>query len=56
VPLEPPQRQPDGSWTVTHGSQVTAFGLDGTARVAYLAGTTVADYAHDIPLLLRGQT
>jgi protein SCO1/2 len=55
VPVEAPERQPDGSWIVTHGSQVTAFSPDGTARVAYLTGTTVADYAHDIPLLLRGE-
>ncbi|KLL09819.1 MULTISPECIES: SCO family protein [Protofrankia] len=56
VTLERPQRQPDGSVTVSHGTQVTAFSPNGTARVAYLAGTKVADYAHDIPLLIAGRT
>jgi protein SCO1/2 len=55
VRLDPPQVRPDGTVSVAHGAQVTAFGPDGTARVAYTAGTTVADYVHDIPLLLRGE-
>ncbi|MEX5632501.1 SCO family protein [Parafrankia sp. FMc2] len=55
VPLAPPRQDPDGARVVPHGSQVTAFGPDGVARVAYQAGTTVADYAHDIPLLIRGE-
>ncbi|TFE27751.1 SCO family protein [Frankia sp. B2] len=54
VPLEPPRRQADGSYTVDHGAQVLAFTPKGQARVVYLAGTPVADYAHDLPLLLRG--
>ncbi len=56
IELESPRRQADGSVTVTHGTQVTAFSPDGTAHVVYLAGTKVADYAHDIPLLIAGQT
>jgi protein SCO1/2 len=52
VPLEPPRRQADGSWIVDHGAQVLAFGPDRRARVVYTAGTPVADYAHDLPLLL----
>ncbi|EFC80730.1 electron transport protein SCO1/SenC [Parafrankia sp. EUN1f] len=55
VPVQAPRQGSDGSWTVTHGSQVTAFSPDGVARVAYQAGTSVEDYAHDIPLLLRGE-
>ncbi|WP_261575032.1 SCO family protein [Frankia gtarii] len=53
VPLEPPRRQADGSWIVDHGAQVLAFGPDRRARTVYTAGTPVADYAHDLPLLLR---
>ncbi|MCM3926299.1 SCO family protein [Frankia sp. AiPs1] len=52
VPLEPPRHQADGSWIVDHGAQVLAFGPDRRARVVYTAGTSVADYAHDLPLLL----
>lgn len=55
VELVPPRTNPDGTVVVGHGSQVTAFGPDGVAHVAYDAGTTVADYAHDIPLLIRGE-
>ncbi len=54
VPLEPPRRQADGSYTVDHGAQVLAFAPNREARIVYLAGTPVADYAHDLPLLLRG--
>lgn len=54
VPIEAPQRQSDGSFTVTHGAQVFAFGPDGRAHYVYLAGTQVTDYAHDLPLLLDG--
>jgi protein SCO1/2 len=55
VRLEPARTNPDGSVVVGHSSQVTAFGPDGVAHVVYEAGTTVADYAHDIPLLVRGE-
>jgi len=53
VPLEPPQRQADGTYTVEHGAQVIAFAPDGQARFVYLAGTQVADYVHDLPLLVK---
>ncbi|MBL7620713.1 SCO family protein [Frankia sp. AgB1.8] len=55
VPLEPPVRQSDGTYTVQHGAQVLAFEPDGKARMVYLAGTPVADYVHDLPLLASGQ-
>ena len=54
VPLAPPVRQSDGTVTVDHGAQVTAFNPDGIARTIYLANTQIEDYAHDIPLLLDG--
>jgi protein SCO1/2 len=56
VSFSTPTPSADGSVVVPHGSQVTAIGSDGVARVGYLAGTAVADYAHDIPLLLAGQS
>jgi protein SCO1/2 len=51
VALTDPERQPDGTYLVTHGTQVIAFAKDDTARVAYLAGTQVKDYMHDLPIL-----
>jgi hypothetical protein len=54
VPLAAPRREADGTITVDHGAQVTAFGPDGVARSVYLANTQVDDYAHDISLLLKG--
>jgi len=56
IPVEPPRQQADGTWQVDHGSQVTAFGTDGVAHTIYLAGVTPTDYAHDIPMLLKGDT
>jgi protein SCO1/2 len=53
VPLEAPERQPNGIWTVAHGTQVNAFTRDNLAHVLYLGGTTVDDYAHDLPILVR---
>ncbi|MCL9758242.1 SCO family protein [Frankia sp. AiPa1] len=54
IPVEKPRQQADGTWVVDHGSQVTAFNPDGLARTVYLAGITPADYAHDIPMLIKG--
>ncbi|WP_250290368.1 SCO family protein [Frankia sp. CiP1_Cm_nod1] len=51
IPLADPVRQPSGIFTVTHGTQVMAFTADDRARAVYLAGTQVADYAHDLPIL-----
>ncbi|WP_018639735.1 SCO family protein [Parafrankia elaeagni] len=51
VALEEPRVQADGSVLVAHGSQVIAFGRDARARVLYLAGTPVADYVADLPVL-----
>ncbi len=53
IPMEDPVRQPNGVFTVTHGTQVMAFTTDNKARVVYLAGTQVADYAHDLPILVN---
>ncbi len=44
---------PGGGYGVSHSAQVFAFTPDDSAHVIYLPGTTSADYAHDIPRLLR---
>jgi protein SCO1/2 len=51
VPLSPPVVEKDGSISVEHGAQTLAF-VGGKASVLWLAGTTPADYAHDIGLLI----
>lgn len=40
-------------YIVGHASQILAFGLDDTARIAYPFGTRQADWAHDLPRLVR---
>ena len=52
----PPAQQealPGGGYGVAHSAQVFAFTPDDSAHVIYLPGMTSADYAHDIPSLLR---
>lgn len=56
VPLEPPQRQKDGSVTVGHGAQVIGYGRDGMAHVLWLAGTSVPDYRADVLRLAAAAT
>lgn len=51
VPLSPPVVEKNGSVSVEHGAQTLAF-VDGKASVLWLAGTTPADYAHDIGRLV----
>ncbi len=50
VPLEPPVKEADGTISVEHGAQTLAF-VAGKASVLWLAGTTSAQYAHDITRL-----
>lgn len=42
-----------GGYGVGHAAQIIAFTPDDTARYAYPAGVTQADWAHDIPLLVN---
>lgn len=51
VPLSPPVVEKNGSVSVEHGAQTLAF-VGGRASVLWLAGTTPADYAHDIGRLV----
>lgn len=52
VPLPPAPKNQKGSYSVTHSSFVLPFSPDGRAHVVYAQGFHVADYAHDMPLLL----
>ncbi len=52
----PPAQREDlagAGYGVSHSAQVFAFTPDDSAHVIYLPGTTSADYAHDLPRLLR---
>ena len=51
VPLAEPEGTGEG-YTVTHSAEVLAFSPDDRAHAVYLDGTSVSDYAHDLPLLL----
>jgi len=46
---------PGGDYTVGHASQVIAFSPDGVARVIYPFGIRQADWAHDLPKLVRAE-
>jgi protein SCO1/2 len=52
VPLAPPVKEADGSISVEHGAHTLAF-VNDKASVLWLAGTTVASYAHDINALAQ---
>ena len=53
VPLDPPEKQPDGTYAVAHGAQVLAFSpADNKAHAVYTLEATSDDYAHDLPLLV----
>jgi protein SCO1/2 len=55
ITIDPPVKQPDGTYTVTHGAEVLAFDKQNKAYVVYTAGTSVPQFQHDIPLLLAGR-
>jgi protein SCO1/2 len=57
VDVEKPIRNKDGSVSSTHGAQVLAFSpKDNKAHVIYMAGTTVKQFAHDLPAIIAGRT
>jgi protein SCO1/2 len=45
----------DASYTVGHAASVVAYTTDDKAHVMYPFGTRQQDWAHDIPLLVRGE-
>ncbi|MGZ4290723.1 MAG: SCO family protein [Gaiellaceae bacterium] len=53
VPLPPPPTNRKGSYGVSHAAFVLPYSPDGRAHVVYAEGFSPADYAHDMPLLLR---
>jgi protein SCO1/2 len=55
VDIEPPQREKDGTISVTHSAQVYAFSpKTHTSDYVWLEGTTVKEYAADIKKLESG--
>jgi protein SCO1/2 len=52
VPLAPPEKVTGKKYSVAHSSLVLPFSPDGRAHVVYTQGFHIADYAHDMPLLL----
>ncbi|WP_086769639.1 SCO family protein [Streptomyces bobili] len=54
ISVEDPKKHHDGTVTSDHGTQVIAFTpKDSQGRVVYTSGTTVDDFAHDLPLLAK---
>ncbi|MGH7695548.1 MAG: SCO family protein [Gemmatimonadaceae bacterium] len=57
--LVPASRQPSPDtskeYLVGHAAQVIAFGRDNVARVVYPFGTRQDHWAHDLPMLARGE-
>jgi protein SCO1 len=56
VGISPPVKEKDGSVTVTHGAEVLAFWpKDDKAHVLYMSGVSAAQYAHDLPKIIRSE-
>jgi protein SCO1/2 len=55
ITIEPPVKSADGGYTITHGAEVIAFDTADKGYLVYTAGTTVAQFTHDIPLILAGR-
>lgn len=55
ITIEPPVKDADGGYTITHGAEVIAFDTAGKGYLVYTAGTTVSQFTHDIPLILAGR-
>lgn len=54
ISVEDPKKHHDGTVTSDHGTQAIAFTPgDDKGRVVYTHGTTVDDFAHDLPLLVK---
>lgn len=44
----------NGNYSVSHAAYILAFTTDNEAHVIYPSGITVADWLHDLPLLVKG--
>lgn len=53
VPPAPREPEKGANYSVSHSSILFAYSPDGRAHVVYAQGFKPADYAHDMPLLLR---
>jgi protein SCO1/2 len=53
IPVAPPEPEAGSRYAVSHSSVVLPYSPDGRAHVVYTQGFRQADYAHDLPLLLR---
>jgi len=53
ISLPPQPKHQTGLYGVDHSAFVFPYSPDGKAHVVYAQGFLAADYAHDIPLLLR---
>jgi len=57
VDIEPPVKQADGSYTVSHGAEVFVFSpKDNEAHYFYTSGTPEPQYAADLPKIIAGVT
>ena len=55
IPVGAPVRQPDGSYTLDHGTEMLAFTPDNRAHLAFFPSTPPAGMARDLRLLVAGQ-
>ena len=55
VAVEKGQRLPSGGYEVTHGTQVVGIDPDDRAPIVWTEGTSAAEFADDIHLLLTGE-
>lgn len=55
APAEPGLPDSSGAYEVGHAAQVIAFTRDDSAHIVYPFGTRQADWAHDLPLLVKVQ-
>jgi protein SCO1 len=53
IPVAPPTKAKGSHYSVAHSAFLFPFSPDGLAHVVYVQGFHTADYAHDMPLLLR---
>ncbi|GAA3909059.1 SCO family protein [Streptomyces gulbargensis] len=56
IGIDPPKKEKDGTVVSMHGAQVVAFSpKTDQGYVLYGEGTTVEDYAKDLPKLIKGE-
>lgn len=55
IAIDKPVKQPDGSYTVTHGAEVFAFAAkDGLAHELFPSGTSAQQYTAALPRIVNG--